>query len=336
MKIKGIRNCIVWGSGSWGSALSIHLSKRLENVAMWVYDKEVYINLRKERENKIFLPGVKFPENISFFHKIDDIPFASDMWLSVTPTQYLRNLWAEIGGLVTLKQIVVSASKGIENKTLLLPSEIISSLSKFNPVVVLSGPSFAKDFIKGDPTAVVFASEDEERAKVAQEIFSFNNLRGYLSKDRKGVELGGALKNVIAIAAGIAIGLGFGPNAIAAVITRGIKEISRLGKILGCSEETFSGLSGLGDIVLTCYGEESRNRAFGIRIGRGEKFEEIIKSMKMVAEGVSTTLSLKKILLKHKVDMPLSYAVYSILYENVPPKVALEKLLKRSLKWENM
>jgi len=329
------KNCVVWGAGSWGTSLAIHLSKRFDNVALWVYEEKQYKKMVKTGENIDFLKGIKLPKNISLFQKLTDIPFESRLWLSVTPTQFLRALWEKIAPLCDKNTLIVSASKGIENKTLLLPSEIISSFVKDNKIVVLSGPSFAKDFVKGDPTAVVFASEDEKKAKKAQEIFSFDNLRGYLSIDRKGVELGGALKNVIAIAAGISIGLGFGPNAVAAVITRGIKEISRLGEILGCKNETFSGLSGLGDIVLTCYGEESRNRNFGIRIGRGEKMEDILKSMKMVAEGVPTTLSLKNLLLLHKVDMPLSYSVYTILYEKVPPKKALEKLLSRSLKWEN-
>jgi len=327
--------CIVWGAGSWGTSLAVHLSKKVKSVALWVWDRQQFEDMKCFRENKNFLQGVKLPENITLFNSFNDIPFVSELWLSVTPTQFLRELWAGISPLCKKETIIISASKGIEKSTLLLPSEIISSFVKENKVVVLSGPSFAKDFAKGDPTAVVFASEDENKARYAQEVFSFNNLRGYLSLDRKGVELGGALKNVIAIAAGISIGLGFGPNAVAAIITRGIREISRLGEILGCKSETFSGLSGLGDLVLTCYGEESRNRQFGIRIGRGEKMEDILRSMKMVAEGVPTTLSLKNLLFLHKVDMPLSYSVYTILYENVSPKKALEKLLSRSLKWEH-
>lgn len=330
------KSCIVWGAGSWGTSLAVHLAKKLDNVVLWVWDKKQFEDMVAYRENRDFLKGIKLPENIILLNSFKEIPFESDIWLSVTPTQFLRDLWKEISPFCRKETLIVSASKGIENNTLLLPSEIISSFVKENKVVVLSGPSFAKDFAKGDPTAVVVASEDEKKAKQVQEIFSFNNLRGYLSVDRKGVELGGALKNVIAIAAGISIGLGFGPNAVAAIITRGIREISRLGEILGCRSETFSGLSGLGDLVLTCYGEESRNRQFGIRIGRGENMEEILKSMKMVAEGVSTTLSLKNLLLFHKVDMPLSYSVYTILYENVSPKSALEKLLSRSLKWEHM
>lgn len=329
-----LKTCIVWGAGSWGTSLAVHLSKKFEKVALWVFEEKQFKDMQKKRENIDFLKGVKLPDNIALFHDFNKMPFEGDLWLSVTPTQFLRSLWEKIGSLCEKKTLIVSASKGIENNTLLLPSEIISSFVKKTPIVVLSGPSFAKDFAKGDPTAVVFASEDEKKARLTQEIFSFDNLRGYLSIDRKGVELGGALKNVIAIAAGISIGLGFGPNAVAAIITRGIREISRLGEILGCKKETFSGLSGLGDIVLTCYGEESRNRSFGIRIGRGEKMEDILKSMKMVAEGAPTTLSLKNLLQLHKVDMPLSYAVYTILYENVSPKIALEKLLSRSLKWE--
>lgn len=330
-----LKRCVVWGAGSWGTSLANHLAKKFERVALWVYDESQFKIMKKRRENTFFLRGIKLRENIEFFHKIEDIPFKGDIWFSVTPTQFLRDLWKKISKIYEDRILIVSASKGIENKTLLLPSEIIIEfVDKSDKVVVLSGPSFAKDFAKGDPTAVVVASENEKIAKIVQETVSYDNLRGYLSTDRKGVELGGALKNVIAIAAGISIGLGFGPNAVAAIITRGIREISRLGEILGCKRETFSGLSGLGDLVLTCYGKESRNRNFGIRVGRGEKPSEILKRMKMVAEGVFTTLSLKNLLILHKVDMPLSYAVYRILYENESPKVALEKLLKRSLKWE--
>lgn len=330
-----LKRCVVWGAGSWGTSLANHLAKKFERVALWVYDESQFKIMKKRRENTLFLRGIKLRENIEFFHRIEDIPFKGDIWFSVTPTQFLRDLWQKISKIYEDRILIVSASKGIENRTLLLPSEIIMEfIGQSDKIVVLSGPSFAKDFAKGDPTAVVIASENEKVAKLVQEAISFDNLRCYLSNDRKGVELGGALKNVIAIAAGISIGLGFGPNAVAAIITRGIREISRLGEILGCKRETFSGLSGLGDLVLTCYGKESRNRNFGIRVGRGEKPSEILKKMKMVAEGVFTTLSLKNLLIHHKVDMPLSYSVYRILYENESPKVALEKLLKRSLKWE--
>jgi len=335
MKKKSEKTAIVWGSGSWGTALSVHLAKRFDKVGVWVYERDQYDTMKRKRMNPDFLPGVRLPDNIELFTEAGEVPFEAPLWLSVTPTQYLRHLWQKIGPMCGSDTVIVSASKGMENSTLLLPSEIISSFAGGNDVAALSGPSFAKDFTNGDPTAVVFASEIEASARYAQEAFSFDNLRGYLSGDRKGVELGGALKNVIAIAAGMATGLGFGPNAVAAIITRGIREISRLGEMMGCSGATFSGLSGLGDLVLTCYGAESRNRSFGVRVGRGEKVQDILSSMKMVAEGVATTLSLEKLLRRHKVEMPISYAVYSILYEDEPPRKALEKLLSRSLKWEN-
>lgn len=329
------KRLVIWGGGSWGTALAAHLARRAERVAVWVYDKGQYETMASTRGNPDFLPGVALPENMDLFHRPSDIPYQGDLWLSITPTQYLRDLWKEIGPLKGKNTLVVSASKGIENGTLLLPSEIIESFIHDGSVVALSGPSFARDFVNGDPTAVVFASPDAESARAAQELFSFDNLRGYHSADRKGVELGGAVKNVIAIASGLATGLGFGPNAVAAIITRGVREISRLGTTMGCQPETFAGLSGLGDLVLTCYGAESRNRSLGVRLGKGEKLEEILNSMKMVAEGVPTTLSIHKLRESLGIDMPISMAVHGIIYESVPPMKALETLLARSLKREN-
>jgi len=329
------KKVVVWGGGSWGTALAVHLSKRFDRIALWVYEKEQLETMEKLRENPDFLPGVALPRNIELFGKPSELPFQGDVWLSITPTQYLRSLWKEIGPMRDERTIVVSASKGIENGSLLMPSEIIESFVPAGCVAALSGPSFARDFVNGDITAVVFASPRGESAKTAQELFSFGNMRGYLSSDRKGVELGGALKNVIAIASGLATGLGFGPNAVAAIITRGVREIARLGAEMGCQPETFAGLSGLGDLVLTCYGAESRNRSLGVRLGQGEKLADIQGSMKMVAEGVPTTLSLHKLRESLKIEMPISSAVYQIIYEDVPPKAALEKLLARSLKREN-
>ena len=335
MTRKTDKRLVVWGGGSWGTALAAHLARRSERVAVWVYDKDQYGTMSTTRGNPDFLPGVTLPGNIDLFHRPSELPYQGDLWLSITPTQYLRSLWKEIGPLREKTTPVVSASKGIENGTLLLPSEIIESFIDAGDVVALSGPSFARDFVNGDPTAVVFASPDSESARKAQELFSFDNLRGYRSADRKGVELGGAVKNVIAIASGLATGLGFGPNAVAAIITRGVREISRLGAVRGCQPETFAGLSGLGDLVLTCYGAESRNRSLGVRLGKGEKLEEILSSMKMVAEGVPTTLSIHKLRESSGIEMPISMAVHGIIYERVPPMKALEALLARRLKREN-
>ncbi|HPA26865.1 MAG TPA: NAD(P)H-dependent glycerol-3-phosphate dehydrogenase [Acidobacteriota bacterium] len=329
------KRIVVWGGGSWGTALAVHLARRADRVALWVYDQGQYETMASARGNPDFLPGVALPENMDLFHRPPELPYQGDLWLSITPTQYLRNLWKEIAPRLEKTTIVVSASKGIENGTLLLPSEIIESFTGAGDVVALSGPSFARDFVNGDPTAVVFASPGAENARKAQELFSFDNLRGYYSADRKGVELGGAVKNVIAIASGLATGLGFGPNAVAAIITRGVREISRLGATMGCQPETFAGLSGLGDLVLTCYGTESRNRSLGVRLGKGEKLQDILDSMRMVAEGVPTTLSIHKLRESLGIEMPISMAVHGIIYESVPPRKALEALLARSLKREN-
>ncbi len=327
---------VVWGAGAWGTALAVHLAGLCERVALWVYEKEQYEAMEDTRENADFLPGTPLPDNLDLFNDPEAVPWPASNWLSVAPAQATRALWKKIGVLCPEGTLVVSASKGIEQKTLLPVSAVVEEYlpDSCKPAVVLSGPSFAAGLARRDPTTVVLAAPQAERAERAQVLVSAPPLRGYASTDRTGVELGGAVKNVIALACGIAVGLGFGPNTIAAIITRGLREIVRLGQALGAEPLTFSGLSGMGDLVLTCTGSESRNRTVGVRLGRGESLQAILDSMKMVAEGVPTTRSVSDLARMHHVEMPITSVVERILFEGLDPARALDELLARDLKHE--
>jgi glycerol-3-phosphate dehydrogenase (NAD(P)+) len=327
---------VIWGAGAWGTALALHLARQGTFVALWVYDGAQYDAMRRLRENADFLPGFPLPEAVTLFHDPSAVPFEASLWISVSPAQATRALWRQIGPLCPADALVLSASKGIEQGTLEPVSALIEEYlpGSCQPVVALSGPSFAHGLAAGDPTAVVLAAPDRARAERAQRLVSAPPLRGYASTDRTGVELGGAVKNVIALACGMADGLGFGPNTLAALITRGLREMVRLGESLGADPHTFSGLSGLGDLVLTCTGGESRNRTVGFRLGRGERLDRVLASMKMVAEGVATTRSVADLARKNGVEMPITFAVERILFQGLPPKRALEELLSRELKPE--
>jgi glycerol-3-phosphate dehydrogenase (NAD(P)+) len=330
------KRAVVWGAGAWGTALAIHLCRNGHEAALWIYESDQFDRMRAERENPDFLPGFSLPPSLTLFHDPLKVPWTAPVWLSVTPAQATRTLWRQIGPICPDGTLVVSASKGIERGTLLPVSSIIEEHlpPSCMPVVALSGPSFAQGLAVGDPTAVVLGSPDLSRAEAAQVLVSAPPLRAYTSHDRVGVELGGAVKNVIALACGMADGLGFGHNTIAALITRGLREIVRLGESMGADPLTFAGLSGLGDLVLTCTGGESRNRTVGQRLGRGEKLEAILSSMKMVAEGVPTTRSVADLARARSVEMPITFVVERILYDSLAPSLALKELLSRDLKHE--
>ncbi len=327
---------VVWGAGSWGTALALHLARAGHEVALWVYEGEQYETMLRTGENADFLPGFPLSEGIRIFHDPSHVPAGASSWLSVSPTQATRALWSKIGPLCPEDTLVISASKGFEKGTLLPPSAVIEAHApaSCHPVVALSGPTFAHGLASGDPTTAVLAAPNLERAQAAQRLLSFKPFRCYASIDRTGVELGGAVKNVVALACGIAVGLGFGPNTIAALITRGLREIVRLGETMGADPYTFSGLSGVGDLVLTCTGSESRNRTVGVRLGRGEKLEAVLDSMKMVAEGVPTTRSVTDLARRNGVDMPITFAVERILFHDLTARTALDELLSRELKKE--
>ncbi len=328
---------LIWGAGSWGTALALHLHRRGNPVSMWVFEEEQYRDMQEHGENRDFLPGHPLPPGIELFHDLRKHPEGAGVWLSVTPAQAVRSLWENIGPRCSPGTLVVTASKGIERESLLPISSVIESTlpSGSGPVVALSGPSFAQGVAKGDPTTLTLGCPNIDLAEAIQKIVSGSNLRGYTSSDRMGVELGGAVKNVIALACGIVSGLGFGPNTVAALITRGLREMVRLGEAMGADSTTFAGLSGIGDLVLTCTGGESRNRTVGFRLGRGENLHEVLGGMKMVAEGVATTQSVADLARREGVEMPITFVAERILFEDLSPRRALEELLSRDLKPEN-
>jgi len=322
----------VIGGGSWGTALSNLLSENNYEVTIYALEPEVVKGINERSENPLFMSGFKLDEKLqadlleNFHGGYENIVWA-------VPTQFTREMLKNIGMMLTGKSIIV-ATKGIEINTGELIIEIISDVIRAN-LSILSGPSFAKEVCEKRPTAVSIASMSEIEAKKWQEIFSNTYFRAYRSDDVIGVEVGGAIKNVIAIATGICDGLQLGHNARAGIITRGLAEITRLGVRLGGKKETFMGLSGMGDLVLTCTGDLSRNRNVGFKIAEGYSLEEILKEMKMVAEGVYTAKAVKRLSEKLQIEMPISNEIYEILYNNKNPKQSLLDLMNRPLKEEH-
>lgn len=330
-------NASVIGAGSWGSAFALYLGRSKIRTRLWIREPDIFETALRERENKVFLSGYKFPTEVSFHHDVEETLHASDLVFIAVPSQFCRKVLTRIAPLLTVRHSVISLTKGIEKKTLLRMSEVMTEV--FSPFVlprigVLSGPSFSKEVAQGQPTALVLASTDQDLAKKIQHLISSLSLRIYTSHDVIGVEIGGALKNVIAIAAGISDSLEFGSNARAALMTRGLTEITRLGTKLGAQKETFSGLAGIGDLVLTCTGRLSRNRHVGAELGKGKTLSSIISSMRMVAEGIATTLSARQLAHREHVEMPIFDQVYQILYNKKDPRKALVDLMSRALKGE--
>ncbi len=327
----------VVGAGSWGTALANHLAQKGFSVDLWAYETEVKDQIQTSRENKIFLPGISLSENIVPSNDLDYVAGNKDLILVVVPSHVLRETAEKMADHLSDKTIVVSASKGIENKTHKTMSgvmrEVIEKISE-ETLAVLSGPSFAREVARGVPTLVTVASKNSATAEFIQHVFATPTFRVYTINDMTGVELGGAVKNVIAIASGIVDGLGLGLNTRAALITRGLTEIRRLGLKLGANTHTFSGLAGVGDLMLTCTGALSRNYTVGKKIGEGKKLEEILGEMRMVAEGVKTAKSVYNLSKKVKVEMPISHEVYHVLYDGRPPAEAVYLLMTRSLKNE--
>ncbi|RMG59535.1 MAG: NAD(P)-dependent glycerol-3-phosphate dehydrogenase [Deltaproteobacteria bacterium] len=327
----------VVGAGSWGTAVAIALAPRFERVTLWARSEGVYLSLRDERVNRVYLPESPIPENVYPTMDLEEAVKGAAIVLFAVPTQYTRGVAREAGRFMKKGQIAVSLSKGIENETLLTVSRILAEelpAEVGGDISVLSGPTFAKEVAQGKPAAATIASKRRETASYLIERLSTPVLRFYGDTDVIGVEVAGAVKNVIAIATGMADGLGYGLNARAAIITRGLAEIRRLGVALGAEKETFYGLSGMGDLILTCTGDLSRNRTFGRRVGQGEKPEEILKSSRMVVEGVRTSLSVMELRERVGVEMPISEQVYHILHEGKEPTRAVRDLLSRTLKME--
>ena len=330
-------NIGVLGAGSWGTALANLLGLKGFKVDLWVFEKEVKEQIEAFRENKVFLPGFSLSTNLFPSNDIAGVVSEKDLVLIVVPSHVMRETAQKISGLLSKETIIVSASKGIENKTHLTMSAVLKeSLPEIpkNYFTVLSGPSFALEVAKKLPTVVTVASKDKKLADFVQNVFATPYFRVYTNNDMIGVELGGAVKNVIAIAAGIIDGLGLGLNTRAALITRGLTEIRRLGLKLGANPRTFTGLAGIGDLLLTCTGDLSRNHTVGKKIGEGRKLNDILSEMRMVAEGIKTAKSVYNLSLKLGVEMPISHEIYHILYDDISPQDALLRLMTRDLKQE--
>ena len=327
----------VIGAGSWGTTLADLLAKKGHKVTLWAYEHELVREMQDTRENSIYLPGISLADNLCFTGSLQEAVSDKELLLFVIPSQIVRSVLAATMPYIRSGAIIVSASKGIEVDTLKLVSQVYEELllpDNYRRFAVLSGPSFAREVALEMPTAVVAAAADPIVAKDVQDAFTCNYFRVYTNRDVTGVELGGAVKNVIAIAAGISDGLGFGANTRAALITRGLAEISRLGIALGARGETFSGLAGMGDLVLTCTGDLSRNRTVGIQLGQGRTLAAILSEMRMVAEGVKTTESTCLLALKMGVEMPIASKVNDILYNDRPARDAVIELMSRNLRAE--
>jgi len=294
---------LILGGGSWGTSLSILLAKNNKNVYLWVRDLEQLEQIKKNKENKKYLPDIKIPDNLVLINDYSEVIKEVKMIVLAIPSQKIRELLNAIKHLLDPGKIILNVSKGIERSTLKTISEVCKEIIPENPYVVLSGPSHAEEVARDLPTTIVAASENREISKYVQETFNSDKLRVYTNKDVKGVEIGGALKNVIAIASGISDGLGYGDNTKAAIMNRGIIEISRLADKLGANKITFLGLAGIGDLIVTCTSMHSRNRRAGILIGEGKTVEEAVEEVGMVVEGIYTTEAAYKLSKKYKVEI---------------------------------
>ena len=323
------------GGGSWGTALACILASRFDRVALWVHEPDLAERIEETRVNDIFLPGIPLPANVCAGNSIERALAGADVVLSVMPSQVVREVYTRMLPWLQPSMRIVSASKGLESGTLLRISQIVRSISGPDyRIAVLSGPTFAREAASGIPTALVIASEDQNLVEEIQTRFSGPTFRVYGSCDPTGVEIGGALKNVIAIGAGISDGLGLGHNAIAALITRGLAELTRLAVAVGAQAETMSGLAGLGDLVLTCTGDLSRNRQVGLKLAAGLELGRILDSTPMVAEGVTTTSVALELAARHGVDLPIAAEMHAVLSRGRSPREAIRRLMTRALRNE--
>jgi glycerol-3-phosphate dehydrogenase (NAD(P)+) len=327
----------VVGGGGWGTAMAHHMALKGFDVDLWIREEEVYHQIREKRVNEAFLPGIRLSDGIRPVQSLEEVTRGKDLLAIVVPSHVFRDIAAKLSPFLSPSAPLVVGTKGIENETLMTMSQVLKSVlpgSWDDSLACLSGPSFAQEVCYKHPTAVTLASRNKELARYLQELFSSDYFRVYTTQDVIGVELGGALKNVIAIAAGASDGLGFGYNARAALITRGLAEMTRLGVAMGAKALTFAGLAGIGDLILTCTGDLSRNRMVGLKIAKGVPIEEIISGMKMVAEGIKTSLSTYNLAKKTGIEMPISTEVYNIIYKGKDPRKAVRDLMTRELKVE--
>ena len=330
-------NIGVIGGGSWGTALANVLAEKGTEIDLWVFEDEVKEQIEKYRENRLFLPGVTLSANLRPSNDLASVAAGKDVLLLVVPSHVMRAVTEKLVDLVSDDTILVTASKGIENQTHLTMSGVLRDVLPQIPAersAVISGPSFAKEVARRLPTVITVACKDQRTSELIQKTFATPYFRVYTSEDVIGVELGGSVKNVIAIASGLVDGLGLGLNARAALITRGMTEIRRLGLRLGANPRTFTGLAGYGDLILTCTGDLSRNHTVGKKIGEGRRLKEILAEMRMVAEGVKTAKSVYNLSRELDVEMPISHETYRILYEDLSPREAVYRLMTRDLKQE--
>jgi glycerol-3-phosphate dehydrogenase (NAD(P)+) len=320
----------ILGAGAWGTALALSLARRGgHELCLWSHSAALAEQLADAGENLPYLPGFTLPVNIQVTSDLPRTIFEADILLCVTPSQHLRGIITHIAPLLTRNQIILSATKGIEETTFLRMSQVVASVAD-NPFAVISGPSFAQEVAAGMPTAVVAASNSPQIAQIIQRDFTSSALRVYTNEDVPGVELGGSLKNVIALAAGVANGLNLGHNSSAALITRGIAEMTRLAIACGGRRQTLAGLSGVGDLILTCTGSLSRNRAVGVELGRGRQLPDIIAGLNgKVAEGVGSTAAALGLAARYAVEMPITEQMDAILHQNKSPKEAIRELMSR-------
>ncbi len=327
----------VIGAGSWGTTLANLLAKNGHEVRLWSYEKDVTEAVESSGQNSVYLPGVDLSPNLTATSDLAAAVDDAGVVLSVSPSQHVRGVMKQAAPHVRKDALVVSASKGIETSTLETMAEVLEEAlpaTRSRRHCFLSGPSFAAEVAREHPTAVTVASRDHDAARRAQELFQAEYFRVYTSHDVIGVELGGALKNVMALAAGMVAGLGFGHNTMAALITRGLAELTRLSLAMGASERTLAGLSGMGDLILTCTGDLSRNRTVGVELGKGRTLKEVLGEMRMVAEGVETTRATHELAQRQGIDMPIVAQVHGVLFEDRSPAEAVRELMLRDPKPE--
>jgi glycerol-3-phosphate dehydrogenase (NAD(P)+) len=333
-----LNSLAIIGGGSWGTALSSVLSPRFPNLRLWVYEEDLAGRMLQSRENDVYLPGFRLPATVEITSDLETALRGATSVLSVMPSHHVRGLYERMLPFLNERMLFVSATKGLENGSLLRPSEVILDLlrQRFRSarVAVISGPTFAREVAAFAPTALVVASSESGVAAEVQSAFSGPAFRLYTSPDPVGVEIGGAIKNVVAIGAGVLHGMSLGHNPTAALITRGLAEMTRLAVAMGGRALTLAGLAGLGDLVLTCTGELSRNRTVGVELARGRTLDEIVHSMKMVAEGIKTTSAAVDLARRHSVEMPIAEQMYQMLHFGVSPRDAIQRLMERSLKGE--
>ena len=327
----------VIGAGSWGTALAMVAARNQLEVKMWAREPDVALEINRTRRNPFYLSAFELPQNVHATTAAEDAIDGADFVVLVVPSHAMREIATHLRPHLRSDMVLVSAAKGVENSTLMRMEEVVADVLResFEPrYVALSGPSFALEVAKGDPTAIVAASRNRESSELIQRSLSSGSFRIYTNTDVTGVELGGAVKNVVAIAAGVVRGLGFGTNAVAAIITRGLAEMTRLALAQGARAETMAGLAGLGDLVLTCTGELSRNRHVGVELGHGRKLAEILGEMREVAEGVKTTSSIYQLGRRLGIEMPITASIYALLYQDKPAHEAANELMGRPLKRE--